>query len=496
LSSTPSGGSHRPSRSSLGATGAAVFLAILVALPAAGASGVSKLREATVSPRAGTTATTFTFAVTYRAHNGDTSAHAQVVIDGVAHAMLPSGGDPFRSGTRFTFSIRLAKGTHEVTFRGLTGVQVTDEMAGGTVTVSVAAVVGKPTPKPTPKAPRPAPSPTPKSTSDANSSGSTGGGSEGSGGTSEGSGGGTSPGGSSSGGSGSSGTEAAFSGGFSSGAFGGGDLVGTAGAGTGGMVAGDSPQQGAGGTPVETSGASGGDPGRGWGDLSLYLQALGIGGSGPTTVGLLPSIVGSAGAMTLVMAFMFFGKRRRDGDPPEPDEVLEAAAARGSGRAPGGELVPANTAVMPGLLDAEAGMPRWRRPSLLEARKTDPLRTVGVAAPQSFQHGAVGPLDGHERRLIRYSVVTLLDTPDELHAREIGHIGRGDEVQLLERSGSYWRILCPDGRQGWIHKMTLGEVVGEPPAPNARDTWGTSSVDLDDVDSDVLTAFMAARGRA
>jgi hypothetical protein len=210
----------------------------------------------------------------------------------------------------------------------------------------------------------------------------------------------------------------------------------------------------------------------------------------------LPSIVGSAGAMTLVMAFMFFGKRRRDGDPPEPDEVLQAAAARGSGRAPGGELVPNNTAVAPAPFDAEAGLPRWRRPSLLEARKTDPLRTLGVAAPQSFQHGSVGPIDGHERRLIRYSVVSLLDDPDELHAQEIGHVGRGDEVQLLERAGSYWRVLCPDGREGWIHKMTLGEVVGEPPPPSARDTWAISSVGIDDVDSDVLMAFMTARGRA
>jgi len=496
LSSTHSGGSRRPIRSSLGATGAAVFLAILVALPAAGASGVSKLRDATVSPRTGTTATTFTFAVTYRAHNGDTSAHAVVVIDGVAHIMLPGGGDSFRSGTQFSLSIRLPKGTHEIAFRGMTGDRVTDEMAGGTISVSLLPVV-KPTPKPTPKAPRPAPKPTPKTPSEpANSSGGSGGG-----GTSDGSGGGgTSPGGgssgrSSSGGSGSSGTETAFSGGFGGGAFGSGDLVGAAGAGTDGKPA--QSLQTAGGAPAGTTGTSGGgEPGHGWGDLSLYLQALGIGGSGPTRVGLLPSIVGSAGAMTLVMAFMFFGKRRRDGDPPEPDEVLEAAAARGSGRAPGGELVPDNTVVMPGLLDAEAGMPRWRRPSLLEARKMDPLRTVGVAAPQSFLHGAVGPLDGHERRLVRYSVVSLLDTPDELHAREIGHIGRGDEVQLLDRSGSYWRVLCPDGRQGWIHKMTLGEVVGEPPAPNARDTWATSSVDLDYVDSDVLTAFMAARGRA
>jgi hypothetical protein len=486
LSSTHSGGSRRPIRSSLGATGAAVLLAVLVALPASAASGVSKLREATVSPRTGTTATTFTFAVTYRAHNGDASAHVVVVIDGVAHAMLSSVGDPFRSGTQFSLSIRLPKGTHEIAFRGMSGDRVTDKMAGGTVSVSIASVpVVKPTPKPTPKTPRPAPEPTPKApSSPAHSSG----------------GGGTSPGGSSPGGSGSSGSEAAFSGGFGGGTLGDRDLVGAAGAGTDGKPAPLAEHTAggpaAGGPATGTSGTPGSESGRGWGDLSLYLQALGIGGSGPTTVGLLPSIVGSAGAMTLVMAFMFFGKRRRDGDPPEPDEVLEAAAARGSGRVPGGELVPDSTVVAPGLLDAEAGMPRWRRPSLLEARKMDPLRAVGVTAPQSFQHGAVGPLDGHERRLIRYSVVSLLDTPDELHAREIGHIGRGDEVQLLDRSGSYWRVLCPDGRQGWIHKMTLGEVVGEPPAPNARDTWATSSVNIEDVDSDVLSAFMAARGRA
>ena len=151
MSSTHSGGSPRPIRSSLGATGAALFLAILVALPAAGASGVSKLREGTVSPRTGTTATTFTFAVTYRAHNGDTSAHVVVVIDGVAHAMLPGGGDAFRSGIQFRLSIRLPKGTHEIAFRGMTGDRVTDEMAGGTVSVSVASV---PLVKPTPLFPK------------------------------------------------------------------------------------------------------------------------------------------------------------------------------------------------------------------------------------------------------------------------------------------------------------------------------------------------------
>jgi hypothetical protein len=92
--------------------------------------------------------------------------------------------------------------------------------------------------------------------------------------------------------------------------------------------------------------------------------------------------------------------------------------------------------------------------------------------------------------------VELLDAPDELRASKIGHLTQGDEVQLLEKSGSHWRVLCPDGREGWIHRMTLGDVVGQPAAPTAAQTWATGSVERDDVDDDVLAAFMAARGRA
>jgi hypothetical protein len=57
---------------------------------------------------------------------------------------------------------------------------------------------------------------------------------------------------------------------------------------------------------------------------------------------------------------------------------------------------------------------------------------------------------------------------------------------LLERSGAYWLVLCPDGRQGWLHKMTLGEVVTE----NPSQTWST------EIDDDVLSAFLNARARA
>ncbi|HUP55195.1 MAG TPA: hypothetical protein VM408_06795, partial [Methylomirabilota bacterium] len=73
--------------------------------------------------------------------------------------------------------------------------------------------------------------------------------------------------------------------------------------------------------------------------------------------------------------------------------------------------------------------------------------------------------------------------------------------QLLEKQGVYWLVLCPDGREGWIHKMTLGEVVGAPHQPQspptatmpiAAETWTMG----DDVDGDVLNAYLESRRRA
>jgi hypothetical protein len=64
----------------------------------------------------------------------------------------------------------------------------------------------------------------------------------------------------------------------------------------------------------------------------------------------------------------------------------------------------------------------------------------------------------------------------------------------------YWLVLCPDGREGWIHKMTLGDLVGGAPVqspptatmPIAAETWTMG----DDVDGDVLTAYLESRRRA
>jgi hypothetical protein len=147
----------------------------------------------------------------------------------------------------------------------------------------------------------------------------------------------------------------------------------------------------------------------------------------------------------------------------------------------------------------EALMPRWRRPSLIQARKADPIRDNVPAPALTFDAGLVGPLDGRERRLIRYRVVRLLDAPDELRGVEIGYLDQGDEVELVEKYGAYWLVLSPDGQQGWLHKMVLGDAVGDEPRndgpvatmPTAPETWTMG--DAEDDDHDVFDAYLASR---
>jgi hypothetical protein len=259
----------------------------------------------------------------------------------------------------------------------------------------------------------------------------------------------------------------------------------------GGAAGGGSTGAAAGGAGTGGAGASGNGVGAlggtgSWGALTAALDVLGIRPSTTTTV--LPMLVGTTTATAMAFAFAIFGKKRRDEEPPAPDEVLQAQAARGHDRVPGAEVLAAGRASVAPIDAAEAGMPRWRRPSVQAARKSDPNRYVD-SGHMSFDNGLVSAIEGHERRIIRYRVVRLLDAPDELRSTDIGQLDQGDEVQLLERSGAYWKVLCPDGRQGWLHKMTLGEVVrDEAPAP--AQSWSA------DVDDDVLTAFLTARARA
>jgi hypothetical protein len=119
----------------------------------------------------------------------------------------------------------------------------------------------------------------------------------------------------------------------------------------------------------------------------------------------------------------------------------------------------------------------------------------------SFRDTAGSPGDGIERRLVRYHVVELRDAPDELRSRAVGSLSHGDEVQLLERSGSYWRVLCPDGQQGWLHRMTLGAQIGAEPDQSAVEAWAIPAELMARVtpepdpepETDLFATFLAAR---
>jgi hypothetical protein len=489
---------RRPAAVPLAALWAALLIVLGLVVPVLAVEGPTKLFDPSVSPTSGLPTTTIHFAVTYRNREGSPVDHVNVIIDGTAHRMTSNGSTDWKKGVRHTWSTTLSVGVHSVSFEAADTRRFTDTIDGPSVTIKAAPTPSptpeatpKPTPKPTatptPKTdPTPAPTPRPTPTTAStpaptpSSPGSTSG--DGSAATPTAAPGsdGTSAGGGGDGSGGTDGTTPGGTGGAGGTGSGGGSTPGSAGGG-------DSSTGAAGG---DVSGSSGGGVvtgGPGWGSLASALQVLGV--NKPPAIGALPMLVGLSGAMTMAFAFAIFGKKRRDEQPPAPDEVLQANAARGVGQVPDGNVAAGlvRGPAAPPPVDSEAAMPRWRRPSLLEARKADPARYVATTQHQSFDGGAARADDDHERRIIRYRVVRLLDAPDELRSAEIGQLDQGDEVQLLERSGSYWLVLCPDGRQGWLHKMTLGELVSDSAAASP---WGG------DVDSDVLSAFLQARARA
>ena len=468
------------------------ILLVAVAAGAAGAvEGPTKLSNPQVSPRSGTTTTTISFAIDYRNREGSSPDSVRVLIDGRAHAMAQVGTGPdYKSGVRFAYTTKLAAGSHAVSFQASDRQRFSATAPGGTVRISRAA--------------------------GATSGGTTGGT--------------TTPGGSTTtGGTGSGGP-----------------------AGTGGTSAdGTGTNSSAGAVPAATEspggsstsaveGPSGAARSLAPGSFAgrLVDEAIGLGlrsstspagveeGSSPDSVsrpqagdrtaegpavaiavpaqllawpgGVSPEMralavaMGTTGAATAAMAFLIFGKRRRDEEQPAPDDVLEAAAANAGPSPATALLVPVSAAVQAGANAAELAMPRWRRPSLLQARKTDPLRSASTTFSLSFATGSVGPVAGLERRRIRYRVVRLLDAPDELRGTEIGVLDRDDEVQLLESSGAFWRVLCPDGNEGWLHRMTLGEAIKEDEAvAPARPSSGGEG-DVPTPDNDVLSSFLRA----
>ncbi len=451
----------------------------------------ARLREAGVAPRLAQTSTTIHFWVTFRDPTGAAPTWVRVLIDGHPRSMTATGAPKdYRLGVRFAYAASLKAGWHRIRFRARTAGGAVLSTGGGAVRVT-------------------------RRSSTGGGSGSTSAGSSGDSSSSSGdsTGDGTtdrSPGDPA--GSGATDRQAASgpvtagpAGGMSPGAAAeqAGDATGPVGSATDGSVfrpdangprlpdgAVDGADAVAGGSGGPGGlGGPGGANGSGGGDAPRGLELLGVGQSLFDQVfRAYPVMITTTGTAVVWAGFVIFGRRRRDGDPPAPDPVLASHAATGPEPVPFTELVPPETPpwpIPPGVDPDEASLPRWRRPSLLQARKTDPLRNGSAAVSLTFADGAVEPFDGMERRRIRYRLVRLLDVPDELRANEIGILDEGDEVQLLESRGTYRLVLCPDGSQGWLHKMVLGDLVvaGERSAERGPDG----------IDEDVLAAFIATR---
>lgn len=135
-------------------------------------------------------------------------------------------------------------------------------------------------------------------------------------------------------------------------------------------------------------------------------------------------------------------------------------------------------------VDPEAGMPRWRRPSLLEARHADFSRM----APSSHMPMRFGDETGEvDVRVVRYAVVPVLDRPDEVLGLRQSDLAAGDEVQVLAASGTFLEVLCPNGDQGWIHRTTLGQRGSVGMSTDGRRAMREEA-------DDALTALLSARG--
>jgi hypothetical protein len=461
----------------------ALLLSLIFAMPVS-AAGPLKLTAASADPGSGTAGDTFTFAVTYVSKDDAPPAFVRVIVGGKAHDMRPNNASDsdMRDGARYKVSIRIkTAGRFSYSFAAQDSKGRDTSLAGGSVRVA-------PKPKPAPKAapkptagPAPAPDsgsndgpqPPPANDTTADPADAAAAGAAAAGLLRD-----------YDGGSGPGGLGGFGPGGFGPGAFGFGAL-GPSGPG------GSAPSGSSGTSPSVGSeqGGVGSEPGAGTrrqqaltGIAALAVTLPGVGSDQWLALAARSAVIATGAAAVVVMALFTFKRRRRDDEDEDPFEVPTRGEAPGEAPPTGATATRTEPA-----LTGEAAMPRWRRPSLNEARKADPGTSLAAIEAErlTFARSTEAADPVNERRRIRYRMVRLSDSPDEILGQEIGRLDEGDEVELLERSGLYWKVRTPLGEIGWVHKMTLGDAV--------TSTQPAASADDDESDSDVLAAFNEAQ---
>jgi len=417
----------------------ALLLVLVAALPVVAADGVPTLTHGTISPTSGTAGTTFTVRVTYTSagHGGHGWRPSYVTLWLGSAATPMTAVDPsdtnYRDGAVFGATVRPGAGTYTVVIRAADSrsdprTAVLDlpplVVAAAPTPTPRPRTTPSPTPRATPRAtPRPTPRPTPAAIPTASPS----------------------------------------------------------------PTALESPPLPIMVPPPPTSVPSAGPSPSVTPSPSASPTAAGVaatGGAG-TTGGSLAALTASlppigspawmelltremavaVGATTMMaMALFTFRRRQRDGE-----EIGEAPAPDAYAAPPPlSEQLAAEYMALPelGQLAGEADMPRWRRPSLRAAREAKGTDVRAMEAQRlTFSHTEFAVSRGLERRRLRYRMVRLSDAPDEIRSAELALLDQGDEVELLQQSGAYWQVSTPTGQVGWVHRMTLGDVVAAPVAP-------------------------------
>jgi hypothetical protein len=215
------------------------------------------------------------------------------------------------------------------------------------------------------------------------------------------------------------------------------------------------------------------------GVMAAVLVGATVAGIGTTTA-IAVAIV-AAGVVGVVMA------TRRQHGPSNHEQIAAMMAPPVTAPAP--VLTPTQATQVDVMAppnaqaaDPEANMPRWRRPSLLEARRSDPSRQVAsYRVPMRFAE--------HETnldiRVVRYAVVPVLDRPDEVLGLQLSGLEHGDEVSVVGSSGQFVEVQCPNGERGWVHRTTLAARVVEEPEPS-RSPMGEAD--------EAITSLLSVRG--
>ena len=433
-----------PARARLTALAGSLALLVLAALPVLAADGAPTLTQGSIAPATGPAGTTFTVRVTYTStgHGGHgwQPSFVTLWLDATAVAMAPL--DPkdtdYSDGAVYVTTVRPAVGTHAAVVRAA------DSRANPrTAMLALGALVVKPAPTPTPRpTPPPTPRPTPRPTAPA--------------------------------------TQRPTARPTAPPATTASPVPAPTDSPISVVVlpsplpspsAEPSPGAAASASPSPAPSVAGGGPvgagGPGWGSLAALTAGLPPIGS-PAWLQLLTREMAVGVGATTMLAMALFTFRRRQQDEPDASDAARPDAYA-SPPALSEQLAPEFVALPPwGELSGESDMPRWRRPSLRAARQAQGTDRQAIEAQRlTFSHADPGVSRGLERRRLRYRMVRLSDAPDEIRSAELALLDQGDEVELIQQSGVYWQVTTPTGQVGWIHRMTLGEVVAAaaPPAP-------------------------------